>query len=89
VECLYSVFLSKLITLQRVLAEHKIALVLSELHSAVLSVFQACKLDGYFLMAESLEAAVALPLPNPLPGSLPPVSAKPCCGGARPAEGPG
>ncbi len=88
VECLYSVFLAKLIGLQRKLAENKIGLVLCELHSSVLNVFQVCKLDGYFLIADTLDAAVTLPLPDPLPGHVPPPCTRPRCGGPKPGEGP-
>jgi len=89
VECLYSVFLAKLITLQRLLAEKKIGLVLCELHPAVFNVFQACKLADYFLFADTVDAAVALKLPEPLPGHVPPPCTEPCRGGPRPGDGPG
>ncbi len=73
VECLYSVFLAKLISLQRQLAERQTGLILSEVAPAMFSIFRACRLEEFFLFAETLEQALALVLPDslPLPSQLP------------------
>jgi hypothetical protein len=47
-ECLYSVFLAKLITLQRLLTERGGELRLSEVSPQVRAIFEACKLDRHF-----------------------------------------
>src|SRR5262249_44636475 len=88
VECMYSVFLAKLISIQRQLAEHDMALVLSEVPASVLGIFRACRLDSYFLFADTLEHALAVPLPDPLPGKSTPPCQKPRCGGPMPGEEP-
>lgn len=84
VECLYSVFLAKLITLQRQLAEKQTGLVLSDVAPAVHNIFRACRLDSYFLFAPTLEEALSLPLPDPLPGQGSPNCQKPGCDGQPP-----
>ncbi|HTU93310.1 MAG TPA: STAS domain-containing protein [Gemmataceae bacterium] len=58
-ECLYSIFLAKLITLQRVLREHEGELVLCNLPPAVRSIFAACGLDQIFHFLPNFDAAVA------------------------------
>jgi anti-anti-sigma regulatory factor len=86
VECLYSVFLAKLITLQRMLAADGLGLVLCEMHPSVRTVFQACKLENYFLITGTLEEALNLALPDPLPGRLAPPCTQHRCGGPFPSE---
>jgi hypothetical protein len=58
-ECLYSVFLAKLITLQRVLREHSGELVLCYAQPVVREIFAACCLDALFHFLPDFEAAVA------------------------------
>lgn len=58
-ECLYSVFLAKLITLQRVLREHDGELVLCHVRPAVRDIFEACCLDRMFTFLPDFEAALA------------------------------
>ena len=58
-ECLYSVFLAKLISLQRVLREHGGELVLCQVQPAVRDIFTACGLDNVFPFVADCEAAVA------------------------------
>lgn len=57
-ECLYSVFLAKLITLQRILREQGGELVLCHARPAVRDIFAACCLDSLFLFLPDFEAAV-------------------------------
>src|SRR5262245_12923487 len=58
-QCLYSIFLAKLITVQRRLGEHNGALRLCEVHPDVHALFEACKLDKYFRFVPDVETAVA------------------------------
>ncbi len=58
-ECLYSVFLAKLITLQRVLREHGGELVLCHVQPDVRNIFAACCLEQLFQFLPDFEAAVA------------------------------
>lgn len=58
-ECLYSVFLAKLITLQRVVREQKGELVLCNVPDSVHSIFEACGLDQLFRFLPDFDAAVA------------------------------
>ena len=57
-ECLYSVFLAKLITLQRVLREHDGELVLCHVQPAVRDIFEACRLEELFAFQPDFNAAV-------------------------------
>jgi hypothetical protein len=57
-DCLYSVFLAKLITVQRVLHEHEGGLVLVEVSPVARSVFEACLLDRQFTFLPDFDAAV-------------------------------
>jgi hypothetical protein len=57
-QCLYSVFLAKLITVRRRLMEEGGALVLCNVAPAVLGVFTACQLQDYFDFAPDVAAAV-------------------------------
>jgi anti-anti-sigma factor len=57
-ECLYSVFLAKLITLQRVLREHGGELVLCHVQPVVRDIFAACCLEQLFHFLPDFEAAV-------------------------------
>jgi anti-anti-sigma factor len=58
-ECLYSVFLAKLISLQRVLREHGGELALCYATPEVLSIFEACSLDRMFTFVPDFDAAAA------------------------------
>jgi anti-anti-sigma factor len=58
-ECLYSVFLAKLITLQRVLREHGGELVLCHVQPLVHDIFEACCLDRLFHFLPDFDAAIA------------------------------
>jgi hypothetical protein len=58
-ECLYSVFLAKLISLQRVLHEHGGELALCHAQPQVLRIFEACCLDQLFCFRPDFEAAAA------------------------------
>jgi hypothetical protein len=58
-ECLYSVFLAKLITVQRVLGGLGGALVLCEVAPEVRAIFEACSLDHQFPFVPDFDAAVA------------------------------
>jgi anti-anti-sigma factor len=58
-ECLYSVFLAKLITLQRVLRQHGGELVLCSVQPIVRDIFTACGLEALFQFLPDFEAAVA------------------------------
>jgi hypothetical protein len=57
-ECLYSVFLARLIALQRVLREHQGELVLCHVQPAVRDIFAACCLDRLFDFAPDFDAAI-------------------------------
>jgi anti-anti-sigma factor len=54
---LYSVFLARLVSLQRLLRENAGALVLCELRPEVYRIFEACKLDGQFRFARTFADA--------------------------------
>ena len=86
VECLYSVFLARLVTLQRALVIQNIALILAEMHPDSLEIFRACMLDKYFLFADSLQAALDLVPGNPLPGELARPCQNPRCATSAPDE---
>ena len=58
-ECLYSIFLAKLITLQRVLRERQGELVLCDAQPMVREIFTACGLDQMFLFLPDFDAAIA------------------------------
>ncbi|MHB1422982.1 MAG: STAS domain-containing protein [Gemmataceae bacterium] len=58
-ECLYSVFLAKLITLQRILHEHQGELVLCHVQPPVHDIFAACCLDRLFQFLPDFDSAVA------------------------------
>lgn len=58
-ECLYSIFLAKLISLQRLLREHQGELVLCHVQPAVRDIFTACCLDQLFHFLPDFDAAVA------------------------------
>ena len=51
---LYSVFLARLVSLNRLLREQAGSLVLCELRPEVYRIFEACKLDGQFRFARTL-----------------------------------
>jgi hypothetical protein len=57
-EFLYSVFLAKLISLQRALREHGGELVLCHAGPEVRSIFEVCRLDTLFAFLPDFEAAV-------------------------------
>jgi anti-anti-sigma factor len=56
-QCLYSVFLAKLITLRRRLLENGGGLMLCDVSPAVREVFAACHLHDYFDFAPDLSSA--------------------------------
>lgn len=56
---LYSMFLAKLISIQRLLREHKGELVLCEVQPAVRDIFASCCLDQLFRFLPDFDAAVA------------------------------
>jgi hypothetical protein len=58
-EFLYSVFLAKLITLQRVLREQGGALILCEASPEVRTIFEACKLEDQFRFVPTFDDALA------------------------------
>jgi anti-anti-sigma regulatory factor len=58
-EFLYSVFLAKLISLQRNLRERGGELAVCHAGPEVRSIFEACSLDGLFLFLPDFDAAVA------------------------------
>ena len=58
-DCLYSIFLAKLISLQRLLREHQGELVLCGAPPAVRDIFAACGLDQLFHFLPDFDAAVA------------------------------
>jgi anti-sigma B factor antagonist len=57
-ECLYSVFLSKLVTFQRVMREHGGAMKLCDVTPEVHEVFQACRLNDLFEFAPDQPTAL-------------------------------
>jgi anti-sigma B factor antagonist len=59
VQCLYSVFLSKLVTFQRVMREHGGTLKLCDVTPEVREVFQACRLDDLFEFVPDQPTALA------------------------------
>ena len=59
-QCLYSVFLAKLITVRRRLLENGGALVMCDVAPAVVDVFAACQLQDYFDFAPDMASAVDL-----------------------------
>lgn len=58
-ECLYSVFLAKLITVQRTLAKHNGRMVLSTVTPEVHTIFAACKLHDQFRFVSDFDEAAA------------------------------
>jgi hypothetical protein len=62
-DCLYSVFLAKLITIRNTLRKHGGQFVLCELSPVAYSVFEACLLHREFTFAPDFDAAVMLMSP--------------------------
>jgi len=58
-ECMYSIFLAKLYTLRRRLAEVGGAMILCDVTDDVISVFAACHLKQFFDFAPDQQTAVA------------------------------
>jgi hypothetical protein len=58
-DCIYSVFLAKLMTVQRVLDEQGGGLVLCQVSPVTHTVFEACRLDEQFRFLPDFDAAVA------------------------------
>jgi hypothetical protein len=58
-ECLYSMFLAKLISIQRLLHQHHGELVLCYVQPAVHDIFASCCLDQLFQFVPDFEAAVS------------------------------
>ncbi len=65
-ECLYSVFIAKLVMVHRRLHDHQGSLILCEITPEVMTVFEACRLQDYFLYSPDVPSAVA-PLNQTLP----------------------
>jgi anti-anti-sigma factor len=63
-ECLYSVFLAKLIALQRLLQETGGELVLCHVQPAVRTIFQACRLEQLFRFQPDFESVAAAKNPT-------------------------
>jgi anti-anti-sigma factor len=59
-QCLYSVFLAKLVMVQRHLHQREGGLVLCEVSPEVRSVFEACRLDQQFRFAKDFDEAIDL-----------------------------
>jgi anti-anti-sigma factor len=59
IDCLYSVFLAKLVTAQRRLRDLHGGLILCDITPEVMSVFEACKLGSYFRFAPDRASAIA------------------------------
>ena len=59
-DCLYSVFLAKLVTIRNTLRKHGGQFVLCELSPVAYSVFEACLLHREFTFANDFAAAAAL-----------------------------
>ncbi len=57
-ECLYSVFLSKLVLFQRLMREHGGTMKLCDVTPEVKEVFQACRLDDLFEFTPDQSAAL-------------------------------
>jgi anti-anti-sigma factor len=57
-DCLYSVFLSKLVMVQRRLHDRHGVMILCDLTPDVATVFEACRLQGYFEFAKDRAAAL-------------------------------
>jgi hypothetical protein len=57
-ECIYSVFLAKLITVQRVLGENGGKLILCDVGQPVRAIFEACRLDSHFVFLDNFTAAI-------------------------------
>jgi hypothetical protein len=58
-ECLYSIFLAKLLTVQRRLADHDCRLVLCEVSPEVRAIFEVCHFAELFQFVPDFDAAVA------------------------------
>ena len=58
-DCIYSVFLAKLISIQRVLREQGGEMVLCDLTPEVHAIFEACSLDSHFTFLADFDDAVA------------------------------
>ncbi len=57
-QCLYSVFLAKLVTLRRLMGEQGGALKICDANEHTLSVFEACKLRDHFEFCPDLASAI-------------------------------
>jgi anti-anti-sigma factor len=58
-DCLYSVFLGKLVMVQRLLHQHEGVMVLHDVTPEVRSVFEACQLQHFFEIAPDRASALA------------------------------
>jgi hypothetical protein len=58
-ECMYSVFLAGLMSVQRRLADNGCALLLCEAAPEVVAIFKACRLDDHFHFVPDFDAALA------------------------------
>jgi hypothetical protein len=59
-ECLYSIFLAKLMTVQRRLAERGCRLVLCDVSPEVQAIFEVCHFAEHFQFVPDFDAAVAV-----------------------------
>ena len=58
-ECLYSIFLAKLVTVQRRLAENGCGLVLCDVSPGVHAIFEVCRFAEHFQFVPDFDAAAA------------------------------
>jgi hypothetical protein len=65
-ECLYSVFMAKLVMIHRRLLEHNGAMIICDITPEVTTVFEACKLQNYFEFAPDVPSALEAMKQKPL-----------------------
>jgi anti-anti-sigma factor len=65
-ECLYSIFMAKLVSVQRRIQDRQGSLVLCDVTPEVLTVFEACRLRSFFKFAPDRAAAVEAISKKPL-----------------------
>jgi hypothetical protein len=58
-ECLYSIFVAKLVMVHRRLLDHAGALILCDVTPDVMTVFEACRLQNYFEFSPDVPSAIA------------------------------
>jgi hypothetical protein len=57
-ECLYSVFMAKLVMIHRRLQEHEGAMIICDVTPDIMTVFEACKLQNYFEFAADVPSGL-------------------------------